>query len=506
MHQPSRPIQSVALLGAVAALLYVGVSAPKIGAATYTGSANLLTGDTATLRHSVGSWVGRNATVSRPTRGVLNVRARGNSQYMGASTVARGATRATPLKVYSGAFTIRARSASRSVASALYFYDKSHKQVAAVTGQQVTDRTSGWITAPPAIGIAPTNASYVVLGIVVAAASQGETHQLSRPSLVVSTQRHRDVVGPLYTKGNRIYDARGPIELKGIHRRGLELETGLPMPASEMVQAKRWGATMIRLSLSSSYWNKGDCHFKPDYASRVDAAVKAVTSQHMVALLDLHTNEIMPCGLVKQQMMADRAGALPFWWEVASRYKSNPLVAFDLYNEPHWIDDDIWLHGGLVTKQTPIPFRAAGMQEMYDVVRSTGAKNLVIVTGQVWGNELPDVRVKGYNIVYGLHVYTCPRTPDTCSHDGSDPSHILRRWIAPSARVPVAVTEFGWPSPADGNYLRTVISYATHYHWSWVAFGWDGTTQGDFSLVHTMGSVYEPTPSGIPAVAGMNFH
>jgi hypothetical protein len=271
-----------------------------------------------------------------------------------------------------------------------------------------------------------------------------------------------------------------------------------------MLQARRWGANMIRLSVSSSQWDKLNCHYKKDYAARVDQAVRAVTSSGMVALIDLHFNTVLPCDEPTQQMMADQS-ALPFWRDVAYRYKNNPLVAFDLYNEPHWISDEIWLHGGWVYQQTTKPFQAVGMQQMYDVVRQTGAKNLIIVTGNDWGNRLPDVRVTGTNIVYGLHVYTCPITPEKCSSAGMDPTHVLQRWVAPSAQVPVAVTEFGWPSPHDGWYLAKVISFAKHHRWGWIAFGWDGRTDGNFSLLSSMSPSYQPSASGIPVLSGFNF-
>lgn len=504
MHQPSRPIQSVALLGAVAALLYVGASAPDSGATTYS-STNLLTGDTASLRHGLGSWAGRGATVSRPAAGVLSMKAVRTTSYMGAATVNRGATRAVPLRVYSARVAVRTAATSRSVATGLVFYDRNHKQLSAVTGQTIPDTTGRWRVTPPVVGIAPPNASFIAVSVVVASASKGEVHQLSKPMLTVAAKASRGLVGPLRTAGNRIYDAKGQVELKGIHRRGLELPGAPEITQAEMVQARRWGANMIRLSVSSAYWNKGNCHYDPYYAGRVDRAVKAVTANHMVALIDLHTNTILPCGEVEQQMMADRS-ALGFWYELGYRYKNNPLVAFDLYNEPHWIPDDIWLHGGWITQQTPMPYKAAGMQEMYDVVRSTGAKNLVIVTGQDWGNRLPELRVAGNNIVYGMHIYTCPLTPDKCKGTGADPTRWMQQWIGPSARVPVVVTEFGWPSPSEGWYLAKVISFARQHRWGWVAFGWDGRTDGDFSLISRMGSVYQPTPSGIPVLAGMNFH
>jgi hypothetical protein len=271
-----------------------------------------------------------------------------------------------------------------------------------------------------------------------------------------------------------------------------------------MLQARRWGATVIRLSISSAYWTMTNCNYTSKYAPAVDAAVKAVTSHGMVALLDLHTETQLPCGIVHTQMMADHS-AIAFWRDVADRYKGNPLVAFDLYNEPHDITDDVWRDGGWVTN-TKQPFLAAGMQEMYDAIRSTGARNLVIATGQDWGNRFPaEDLLDGYNIVYAIHMYTCPISVTECKARTKDPTPILRRWIPAAGRVPLMITEYGWPDAKDGWYNAKVIGFAAQFHWGWIAFGWDGRTDGQFSLISTMGSVYQPSGAGVPVVGSMTF-
>ena len=82
-------------------------------------------------------------------------------------------------------------------------------------------------------------------------------------------------------------------------------------------------------------------------------------------MLDLHWNTIAPCGPAKPQAMADYPNAVSFWQQVATRYKNNPLVGFDLYNEPHNISESVWRFGGTVTWKGTT-YNAAGMQQMYD--------------------------------------------------------------------------------------------------------------------------------------------
>src|SRR5579884_3313777 len=103
------------------------------------------------------------------------------------------------------------------------------------------------------------------------------------------------------------------------------------------------GANFVRVPLSESLWVNTCSRSHPSndtsYPSKVDSEVNSITSRHMVALLDLHESVMSQCGSQGLQPMADAKFAPSFWGAVASRYAKNPLVAFDLYNEPHDISD-----------------------------------------------------------------------------------------------------------------------------------------------------------------------
>jgi len=148
------------------------------------------------------------------------------------------------------------------------------------------------------------------------------------------------------------------------------------------------------------------------------------------------------------------------------------------------------------------------MQQLYDAVRSTGATNLVVVSGNNWANDVPSTLVRGTNIVYAVHAYTCPQgTPPSCTTPSPyDPSGLLGPWVSFGAGHPVLVTEFGWPSPFDGTYDRAVVSFARAQGWGWSAFVWDGTTSSPWSLVASMpaSGPFEPSPSGMPLLAALS--
>ena len=285
-----------------------------------------------------------------------------------------------------------------------------------------------------------------------------------------------------------------------------------PSDTAAVDEAKVWGANMVRVALGEQFWLSNSCSFSPAYASAVDELVHQITSLGMVAVLDLHFNTIVPCTAGAPQMMADDPGSVSFWQSVAARYAANPLVAYDLYNEPHDISDAVWLNGGTVVSGV-VPFHAAGMQQLYDAVRGTGAQNLVVVSGNNWGNTLPTTRVAGSNVAYGVHDYSCPNAPppSCATPDPDNASTILASWVQPSASVPVIVSEFGWPGQDTGTFIGNVIAFATSHGWSWNAFAFDGVAPfglltagpGGSGGSAAAGAFLEPSASGMPVLAAL---
>jgi hypothetical protein len=234
--------------------------------------------------------------------------------------------------------------------------------------------------------------------------------------------------------------------------------------------------------LGEQYWFQSwGCQYPitaSNYQNNVATVVNRITSRGMLAILDLHWNSKVTTRFCSagQQRAADAPRAITFWQQVAARFGSNPLVAFDLYNEPHDITWSIWRDGGSVFDGSF--WRAAGMQEMYDAVRGTGAQNLVFVSGNSWGNTPPpgNALLAGYNIVYAAHYYTCPDSPpplSDCQPNPYDPAprgQRLDAWTPLSLTYPVAVTEFGWPDQNDGTYNQRVIDWSESRGVSWLAF------------------------------------
>jgi len=90
--------------------------------------------------------------------------------------------------------------------------------------------------------------------------------------------------------------------------------------------------------------------------------------------------------------MADADHSPTFWASVASNFKSNGSVIFELFNEPYvgnngnsTADWKCWRDGGSACSES---FAIAGMQSLLYAVRGTGATNLVLLGGINYSNAL----------------------------------------------------------------------------------------------------------------------
>lgn len=522
--QSGRPRRGVGkacqvVLAAVASAAWLWATPAHASTTTVAAqTGNLLQGDNATFSTSVGTWSNYSdaslqwsATSGEGGTGGLVLTATGSNMTVLSGTAANGGlVPASANSIYSGSISAEAPTGAVAVQPALIFYTSTGTMLRTVFGPSLTAQTSAWAQSSPVVAIAPANTADVVLAVVVYNSGAGSTVVLDNAWIEQTSEATTpSVVGPLSTSGNAIFQANGaPFIPRGVVLNGLETSpTASTVTQQAVIQAKAWGANFIRLPLGEQFWLSSNCNYSPGYQAEVSQVVNWITSLGMVALLDLHTNTVQGCEPDKPHNMADELQSPTFWSQVAAQYKSNPLVAFDLYNEPHNITNQVWLDGGL-TVDVYYPFQAyqaAGMQQLYYSVRNTGAKNLIFISGLNWANNPPSQLVSGNNIVYAAHAYTCPdNPPPSCtSLTPYDPSSILNTWVTFSSSHPVAVTEFGWPSQNDGTYIANVIAYARSHGWGWVAFAWeDASYPAPFDLTARWvpGMPAEPAPSGIPVI------
>lgn len=245
----------------------------------------------------------------------------------------------------------------------------------------------------------------------------------------------------LKVQGNQLVTSDGkPILLQGANVPSMEWSAKGEYVLQSVKQVLvDWKANVVRLPVNDTYWfgrPKGASRTEPPavdeamqtaYRKLVDDAVAVAGSQGAYLILDLH------------RYMAPDNVSLEFWKDAAARYKNNPTVLFDLYNEPHSVSWEIWRNGGTVTPKgkNSVPFESPGMQRIVEAVRATGANNVIVAGGLSYALDLSGIldgfalEEKGGNgIMYAIHFYNW--------HGGWE-----KRMLPIAEKYPLLVGEFG---------------------------------------------------------------
>jgi uncharacterized protein (TIGR03437 family) len=222
--------------------------------------------------------------------------------------------------------------------------------------------------------------------------------------------------------GNQFIDASGKLlHLQGVNLSGMEFTAiqgynpsdptggnfGQPNnPKWSAIQA--WKANIVRIPLNEASWLNLTCtdidgkSHQGDPGNNYKTALSNLVSQAnaagMYVILDLHwaaPGSTCPMG---QAQMADADHSVDFWTQLATAYKGNPAVMFDLFNEPFIADfsgSDQWSYimSGANGAFNAFPaYDAAGnsktitgawtvasYQQLINAVRATGATNIVLI-------------------------------------------------------------------------------------------------------------------------------
>ncbi|HEV2348036.1 MAG TPA: cellulase family glycosylhydrolase, partial [Actinocrinis sp.] len=305
----------------------------------------------------------------------------------------------------------------------------------------------------------------------------------------------------LHVSGNHLVTAAGTnYRLLGVNRSSGEFACiqGNGMwdgPADQtMINAmKTWNIHAVRIPLNEECWlGTSDVPAAGTSGAAYQQAVKdyvnLLVANGMNVILDLHwtyglyTGSGAGCSDVKatcQKPMPDMQYTPTFWTQVATAFKGDNAVLFDLFNEPYPDAADgynsptaEWTclrDGGTCNG---IGYQVAGMQTLVNAVRATGASNVLMVGGLAWTNDLSqwlayEPKDPDNNIVASWHSYNF----NACSNTSCWNTNIA----SVAAKVPVQAGEIGQNSCAH-DYIDQVMSWADtngigYTAWTWNPWG-----------------------------------
>lgn len=278
-------------------------------------------------------------------------------------------------------------------------------------------------------------------------------------------------------QGNRFVDGNGrAIRLLGVNRSSFEYACaqgwGLwegPVDDASIAAMKAWHANTVRLPLNEACW-LGLPSVKPQYRAgpyqqAVQAYVDRLHASGLYVIIDLHWNAPGAQRALGQQRFADRDHSPAFWRSVAAAFHDDRAVLFDLYNEPHGVTWSCWRNGCI----TPAGWKAAGMQQLVNAVRSAGSGQPLLLGGNNWANDLsgwlrwrPADPVR--QLAASVHVYETNACGSEACWDG-----VLAQV---AKQVPVVSGEIGQGRCAH-DFIDRYMTWADAHGVSYLAWAWN---------------------------------
>ncbi len=292
--------------------------------------------------------------------------------------------------------------------------------------------------------------------------------------------------------------------------------------AADAAAIASWNANAVRVPLNEDCWlgingqpnnsqDPGQTLTADGYRTAVENYVAQLNAHGLYAILDLHWSAPGSQVAENQQPMPDMDHSPAFWTSVATAFKSNPAVVFDLFNEPYDPTDPrsgddgntsdavtwgCWESGtkpDVVGGGAPpvacdtqaydangnptTRYQIAGMQTLLNAVRNAGATQPIMTGGLDYANDLtqwaanaPDDPLN--QEAASFHNYM-GKTCDTATCWNSTIAAV-------AANVPVVTGEFDEdnylnPSCADktpSTFDNDYMTWADQHGVSYLAWGW----------------------------------
>ncbi len=301
-----------------------------------------------------------------------------------------------------------------------------------------------------------------------------------------------------------------PVRLIGVNRAGTEYACSQgwgifdgPSDAASVAAMRAWGINTVRVPLNEHCWLGLDS-VRPEYRGEtyrtaIRQWVSTLREAGLYVILDLHL--AAPAGFPADQLrpMPNRDFTPEFWRQIATLYRNDSAVIFDLYNEPYPdLNRDTeeawrcWRDGGTCQG---VGYPAAGMQELIDAVRDTGATNVILLSGIQYANTFS--RFRAYAPHDPLNNYAVSWHSYNFMHWAKETSWDAQVGI-PTAGIPLIADEIG-QDDCQTDYLDRTLRWLDARNASYLAWAWNTWGRCD-------GPVLIDDYSGTPSTMGQGFY
>jgi hypothetical protein len=339
---------------------------------------------------------------------------------------------------------------------------------------------------------------FLALGALLAGLTAYVLHTGARSQQPAST-----MAPSVSVRGNQLISQTGkPVRLTGVNRSGAEYACGEgwgiwdgPTDTNSAVAAMTsWHVNAVRIPLNEDCWlgiNGVKLAYSGGrYRSAIADYVSRLERFGVTPILNLHFSapgKVVPDAQVP---MADEDHSPAFWRSLASYFKRDHHVIFDLFNEPYPDSNSdtraAWscvLNGGTCRG---VAFRTAGMQQLVNVVRATGATQPLMVAGPQYAGDLDhwlqyEPRDPLHQLVASIHIYVPNYAP--CDIRACWDSQIA----TVAAKVPVVAGEIGSKN-CTASSIAPLLTWSDAHRVSYLAWAWNvGSCTDEPSLITSYG-------------------
>src|SRR3989449_4373819 len=286
-------------------------------------------------------------------------------------------------------------------------------------------------------------------------------------------------------QGNALVDSTGGrVRLRGVNRSGTEYACAQgwgmfdgPSDSASVQAIASWTGNVVRVPLNETCWlginGVASAYAGDNYRRAITDFVARLNGAGLVVILDLHWSAAGTAIALGQAPMPDRDHTPEFWRQLATTFKGNDRVVWDLSNEPFPDNNSdtpeawrCWRDGGTCSGMT---FQAAGMQELVDAVRGTGSSNVILIGGIEYAARLTQwLAYKPTdplnNVAASWHVYNF----SWCATQACWNSE-----AAPVAeQVPLVLGELGQDNRGN-TFVDSLMNWMDARQGSYLAWVWD---------------------------------
>jgi hypothetical protein len=289
----------------------------------------------------------------------------------------------------------------------------------------------------------------------------------------------------VHVQGNRLLDAGGhTVRLRGVDRSGAEYACAQgwgifdgPTDSAAVAAIASWKANAVRVPLNETCWlginGVAPAWSGATYRAAIADFVARLKAAGLVVILDLHWSASDSGVALGQAPMPNRDHSPEFWRQVAAAFKGNDAVIFDLFNEPYPDNNAdspeawrCWRDGGTCRG---VSYQAAGMQELVDAVRGTGATNVIMVGGIEYAADLASWLAYRPadplgNAAASWHIYNFSWCNTRSCWDGAA--------AAVAQQVPLVLGELGQDDGGSA-FVDSLMDWMDARGGSYLAWTWD---------------------------------